>query len=230
MVGGLLDAEAPDEFINNLILSVRSLIPVEQLCAEVRPAGSPAFRVDIPGNPKTLILAHAVRLAARAHAARARAQVEKRNRLKLLNPFLEHLVSEGSTDPAVHNALGKIIVDSNNNPEHFLTTNPFYDSLAVGKYCEKRDPNLACVAYKRGACDAALVECTNRHSLFKVQARYIVERMDPELWGEVLTEDNAFRRQLIDQARRPFPACLCHGSSRRSQTSCVARSSTTAWF
>ena len=154
--------------------------------------------------------------------------MEKRNRLKLLNPFLEHLVSEGSTDPAVHNALGKIIVDSNNNPEHFLTTNPFYDSLAVGKYCEKRDPNLACVAYKRGACDAALVECTNRHSLFKVQARYIVERMDPELWGQVLTEDNAFRRQLIDQARRPFPVCLCHGSSRRPQTSCIARLSTTA--
>ena len=36
VVGGLLDAEAPDDFVNNLILSVRSLIPVEQLCAEVR--------------------------------------------------------------------------------------------------------------------------------------------------------------------------------------------------
>ena len=35
VVGGLLDAEASDEFINNLILSVRSLIPVEQLCLEV---------------------------------------------------------------------------------------------------------------------------------------------------------------------------------------------------
>ena len=55
--------------------------------------------------------------------------MEQRNRLKLLNPFLEHLVSEGSTDAAVHNALGKIIVDANNNPEHFLTTNPYYDSL-----------------------------------------------------------------------------------------------------
>ncbi|EIE26635.1 clathrin heavy chain [Coccomyxa subellipsoidea C-169] len=159
VVGGLLDAEAPDEFVNNLILSVRSLIPVEQLCAEV----------------------------------------EKRNRLKLLNPFLEHLVSEGSTDPAVHNALGKIIVDSNNNPEHFLTTNPYYDSAVVGKYCEKRDPNLACVAYKRGSCDDALVDCTNRHSLFKVQARYIVERMDSDLWTKVLDEENPFRRQLIDQ-------------------------------
>ena len=36
VVGGLLDAEAPDDFVNNLILSVRSLIPVEALCAEVR--------------------------------------------------------------------------------------------------------------------------------------------------------------------------------------------------
>ena len=35
VVGGLLDAEASDEFINNLILSVRSLIPVENLCTEV---------------------------------------------------------------------------------------------------------------------------------------------------------------------------------------------------
>ena len=35
VVGGLLDAEAPDDFVNNLILSVRSLIPVEGLCAEV---------------------------------------------------------------------------------------------------------------------------------------------------------------------------------------------------
>lgn len=56
-------------------------------------------------------------------------QVEKRNRLKLLTPFLEHLIREGSTDPHVHDALGKIIIDTNNNPEHFLTTNPYYDSL-----------------------------------------------------------------------------------------------------
>lgn len=126
-------------------------------------------------------------------------QVEQRNRLKLLNPFLEHLVSEGSHDPAVHNALGKIIVDSNNNPEHFLTTNPYYDSLIVGKYCEKRDPNLACVAYKRGQCDDALIDCTNRHSLFKSQARYVVERMDSALWAKVLDENSTFRRQLIDQ-------------------------------
>ncbi len=61
VVGALLDAEAQDEFINNLILSVRSLLPVDDLCEEV----------------------------------------EKRNRLKLLTPFLEHLISEGSVDPHV---------------------------------------------------------------------------------------------------------------------------------
>lgn len=41
----------------------------------------------------------------------------------------------------------------------------------VGKYAEKRDPTLACVAYKRGSCDDALIECTSKNSLFKLQAR-----------------------------------------------------------
>lgn len=34
------------------------------------------------------------------------ASVEKRNRLKLLTPFLEHLIREGSTDPHVVSFLG----------------------------------------------------------------------------------------------------------------------------
>jgi clathrin heavy chain len=29
--------------------------------------------------------------------------------------------------------------------------------------------------------------------------RYVVERMEPELWEKVLTPENQFRRQLIDQ-------------------------------
>lgn len=81
-------------------------------------------------------------------------------------------MSEGSQDVHVHNALGKIIIDSNNNPEHFLTTNPYYDSRVVGKYCEKRDPTLAVVAYRRGQCDDELINVTNKNSLFKLQARY----------------------------------------------------------
>ena len=73
-----------------------------------------------------------------------------RNRLRLLTQFLEHLVSEGSQDVHVHNSLGKIIIDSNNNPEHFLITNQYYNSRVVGKYCEKRDLTLSVVAYRRG--------------------------------------------------------------------------------
>ncbi|XP_071927132.1 clathrin heavy chain 1-like [Coffea arabica] len=131
VVGQLLDDECPEDFIKGLILSVRSLLPVEPLVDEC----------------------------------------EKRNRLRLLTQFLEHLVSEGSQDVYVHNALGKIIIDSNNNPEHFLTTNPYYDSRVVGKYCEKRDPTLAVVAYRRGQCDDELINVTNKNSLFKLQAR-----------------------------------------------------------
>lgn len=126
-------------------------------------------------------------------------EVEKRNRLKILTQFLEHLVNEGSIDPQVHNAMGKMLIDSNQNPEHFLLTNEYYESAVVGRYCERRDPYLACVAYKRGKCDDELVDCTNRNSMFKVQARYVVERMEPELWAKVLTNDNKFCRQFIDQ-------------------------------
>ena len=65
---------------------------------------------------------------------------------------------EGVEEPATHNALAKIYIDSNNNPERFLRENQFYDSHAVGRYCEKRDPHLACVAYERGQCDQELIK------------------------------------------------------------------------
>ncbi len=126
-------------------------------------------------------------------------EVEKRNRMKLLLPWLETRIHEGSNDPAIHNALAKIYIDSNNNPEKFLKENQFYDSRTVGKYCEKRDPHLACIAYERGQCDQELIRVCNENSLFKSEARYLVKRRDPELWAVVLKEENQFRRQLIDQ-------------------------------
>lgn len=126
-------------------------------------------------------------------------EVEKRNRLKLLLPWLESRVHEGCIEPATHNALAKIYIDSNNNPERFLKENQFYDSRVVGKYCEKRDPHLACVAYERGLCDRELIAVCNENSLFKSEARYLVRRRDIELWAEVLSESNPFKRQLIDQ-------------------------------
>ena len=77
--------------------------------------------------------------------------------------------------------------------------NQYYDSRVVGKYCEKRDPHLACIAYERGQCDKELIAVCNENSLFKSLARYLVKRRDPELWSEVLIETNEFRRPLIDQ-------------------------------
>ena len=41
-------------------------------------------------------------------------------RLKLLLPWLEMRSHEGVVEPATHNALAKIYIDSNNNPERFL--------------------------------------------------------------------------------------------------------------
>ncbi|XP_029719221.2 clathrin heavy chain [Aedes albopictus] len=126
-------------------------------------------------------------------------EVEKRNRLKLLLPWLESRVHEGCIEPATHNALAKIYIDSNNNPERFLKENQFYDSRVVGRYCEKRDPHLACVAYERGHCDRELIAVCNENSLFKSEARYLVRRRDAELWADVLSEANPYKRQLIDQ-------------------------------
>eukprot|EP00742_Colponemidia_sp_Colp-10_P000714 GILJ01000776.1.p1 GENE.GILJ01000776.1~~GILJ01000776.1.p1 ORF type:complete len:1719 (+),score=373.80 GILJ01000776.1:96-5252(+) len=128
-------------------------------------------------------------------------EVEKRHRLRLVQPWLEARASEGNTEPGLHNALAKIYIDTNKDPESFLINNQYYDSKVVGKYCEDRDPHLAFTAYKRawGSCDLELVDVTNKNSLFRLQARYLVERQSAELWAHVLQETNAYRRQVIDQ-------------------------------
>ena len=126
-------------------------------------------------------------------------EVEKRNRLKLLLPWLEQRVQEGSSEPATHNALAKIYIDSNNNPERFLRENQFYNSDVVGAYCEKRNPQLAFVCYERVGADAKLIQVCNENSLFKQLARYLVKRRDPNLWALVLNPENTFRRATIDQ-------------------------------
>uniref|UniRef100_A0A671MTG7 Clathrin, heavy chain-like 1 n=1 Tax=Sinocyclocheilus anshuiensis TaxID=1608454 RepID=A0A671MTG7_9TELE len=126
-------------------------------------------------------------------------EVEKRNRLKLLLSWLESRVQEGCEEPATHNALAKIYIDSNNSPERFLRENLHYDSATVGRYCEKRDPHLAFVAYERGQCDLELIQVCSENSLFKSQSRYLVRRKDPDLWARVLQETNPYRQPLIDQ-------------------------------
>ncbi|RSM14336.1 hypothetical protein CEP52_001366 [Fusarium oligoseptatum] len=126
-------------------------------------------------------------------------EVETRNRLKLLLPFLEATLQAGNTQQAVFNALAKIYIDSNNNPEKFLKENDQYDTLTVGKYCEKRDPNLAYIAYSKGQNDLELVNITNENSMYRAQARYLLERSDNQLWGFVLSENNIHRRSVVDQ-------------------------------
>lgn len=88
--------------------------------------------------------------------------------MKLLLPWLETRVHDGTHDPGVHNALAKIYIDSNSNPEKFLRENAYYDSRVVGKYCEKRDPHLACVAYERGGCDTELINVSGDLDMMKI--------------------------------------------------------------
>merc|ERR1719343_865128 len=132
---------------------------------------------------------------------------ETRNRLRLLQPWLEARVATGSTEQGTHNALGKIYITLNRDPKAFLLNNMFYDPKVLGPYCEALDPQLAFVAYKKGAgeCDDELISISQKHGLFRDLAKYLVERQDLELWAKVLNkeegqegDDNA-RHQLIDQ-------------------------------
>lgn len=126
---------------------------------------------------------------------------EKRNRLKLLLPWIESRANEGNESIELHNALAKIYIDLNKDPEHFLKTNNFYDKKKIGQYCEDLDPHLAYTAYERanGECDEELINITNKNGLFKLQAKYLVSRQSIELWKYVLDENNKYRKNVIDQ-------------------------------
>lgn len=49
-----------------------------------------------------------------------------------------------------------------------------------------RDPHLACVAYKRGQCDDELIDCTNRNSMYKLQARPPSNACNPYMHALIL--------------------------------------------
>ncbi len=132
---------------------------------------------------------------------------ETRNRLRLLQPWLEARVATGSTESGTHNALGKIYITLNRDPKAFLLNNMFYDPKVLGPYCEALDPQLAFIAYKKGAgeCDDQLIAISHTHGLYRDLAKYLVERQDLELWAKVLNKkedeiaEDPQRRQLIDQ-------------------------------
>uniref|UniRef100_A0A7S3Q7D3 Clathrin heavy chain n=1 Tax=Chaetoceros debilis TaxID=122233 RepID=A0A7S3Q7D3_9STRA len=133
---------------------------------------------------------------------------ETRNRLRMLQPWLEARVATGSTEAGTHNALGKIYITLNKDPKAFLLNNMFYEPKVLGPFCESLDPSLAFLAYKKssGECDDELIKISFEHGLYRDLARYLVERQDLELWARVLnkeeTEDgkeDPQKRQLIDQ-------------------------------
>lgn len=128
-------------------------------------------------------------------------EFESRGKLRMLQGWLEQRNDERVQEPALHNALAKIYIDVNKDPQSFLINNQYYDSKVVGKYCEERNPDLAFTAYKRawGECDEELIEVTNRNFLYRMQARYLVERQDEALWAKVLPPENEHRKQVVDQ-------------------------------
>jgi clathrin heavy chain len=128
-------------------------------------------------------------------------EFERRSKLSILENWLEERCSENIQIPAIHNAMAKIKIDTNQNPQHFLQNNKFYDAKVVGKFCEDRDPHLAVLAYRRnlGECDQEMIDCTNKNLLYRIQAQYLVNRQSKELWQGVLSGDNEHRKEIIDQ-------------------------------
>jgi hypothetical protein len=81
--------------------------------------------VDIEKETTVEINKHTKEEKGRLSADEFVAEVEKRNCLKALLPWLESKIHDGSEEPAMHNALAKIYIEANNNPEKFLRW-PFF--------------------------------------------------------------------------------------------------------
>ncbi|KAJ1426287.1 hypothetical protein B484DRAFT_397626 [Ochromonadaceae sp. CCMP2298] len=131
-------------------------------------------------------------------------QAERRNRLRLLHPWLEARIAQGNTEVATHNAIGKIYITLNRDPLQFLTNNQFYDPKVIGAFCEKLDPQLAFVAYKHahGECDDDLVRVAQENGLFKDLARYLVEKQDLDLWQRVLKPEGIAEGEPMPPSHR----------------------------
>ena len=129
-------------------------------------------------------------------------EFDSRNKRRELQSWLQARANEGVQDPALHNAIAQNLIDHDTHEaENFLINNPHYDSKAVGKYSEDRNADLAFIAYRRawGSCDDELIEVSNKNYLYRLQAKYLVERKDEELWSKVLNQDNEHKQAVIDK-------------------------------
>lgn len=123
----------------------------------------------------------------------------EKEQLPLLLPFLERKIkTENSREPALYNALAKIYIITKQDADRFLRENSLYDSKIIGQFCESYEPALALIAYEKGRHDKELIEMTNRQSMFKEQARYLLSRRDANLWKSVLLSSNPNRRNLME--------------------------------
>ena len=161
IIGTLLDEECDENYIKQILNTVRGSCPIEPLVDEV----------------------------------------VKRHKVKLIQKFLEDRADEGNPTPALHNALAMIYVETNNNAKDFLMNNKYYDPKVVGQFCEDRDPQLALLAYKKsqGKCDDELIELTNKNAMYRAQAQYLVESLNPELWKKVLMNESEHKKAVTDQ-------------------------------
>ncbi|KNH08069.1 clathrin heavy chain protein [Perkinsela sp. CCAP 1560/4] len=123
------------------------------------------------------------------------AEVEKRNRVHMLQGWLENKLKEKSKEAAVHNALAKIYVNQGKALE-FLSQNEYYDPLVIGNYCAHREPNIAFQAYSKGKCDEELIKLSFDNGFFKQLAVYLVQRQKFDLWEKVFEREN--RNPIID--------------------------------
>ena len=162
VVGGLLDVDCADDIIKNLVLSVKGAFSTDELVEEVEKRNrfvlAQCFQVGVVYLERHGVHYFVVSIFIFFYLFIYYFFFFVPCRLKLLLPWLESRIHEGIEEPATHNALAKVYIDSNNNPERFLRENQFYDSRVVGRYCEKRDPHMACVAYERGQCDEELIK------------------------------------------------------------------------
>eukprot|EP00298_Acanthocystis_sp_HF-20_P018646 c22004_g1_i2.p1 GENE.c22004_g1_i2~~c22004_g1_i2.p1 ORF type:complete len:1678 (+),score=721.75 c22004_g1_i2:32-5035(+) len=183
------------------LFSVNQVRVLEVYCKQVNPLKTPVVVGALldKGCDEKWLMETLMAVGNMCPAEELVREIEKRGRLKLILPWLEARQAEGSTEKSVYNALAMVYVDLNHNPERFLEENGFYDSIVVGKYCEKRDPILAFIAYKKNQCDDQLLAVTNKNGLFKQQAAYLVDRSSEELWAKVLVPTNEHMRHVVDQ-------------------------------
>ncbi|GCA62156.1 clathrin, heavy chain [Kipferlia bialata] len=126
---------------------------------------------------------------------------QERHRLKLLKPMLERRRDEGATDEGTHTGILMVLAEENDpSLEAMLESNKYYSHADVGRYCERRDPHLAFLAFRTDpSCSEDMVRVANEHSLFKQLSRELVRRKDFGLWAQCLSEENENRSSLIDQ-------------------------------